>query len=126
MPFVVKLSVMAPVAVAQTRFRSKELPCFSTFPHGTKPFFKQWHIHALDVTRIMSVSYAEARQVVSALRSFYGKSRTEAITVDEFCAFTRISKSYVRMHLVSRVMEGELKKQVCKANMERVVVSSQW
>jgi hypothetical protein len=114
------------MAAPKTRFRSTELPCFSTIPHATKPFFKQWHIHALDVTRIMSVNYAEARQVVSALRSFYGKSKSEAITVNEFCAFARISKSYVRMHLVSRVMEGELKKQVCKANMEKVVASSQW
>lgn len=102
----------------KTCFRSKELPCFSTIPHATKPFFKQWHIHALDVTRIMSVSYDEARQVVLALRSFYGKEKSEVITVDEFCAFTRISKSFVRMHLVSRVMEGELKRQyrLIKAN----------
>jgi len=107
----------------KTRFRSKELPCFSTIPHATKPFFKQWHIHALDVTRIMSVSYAEARQVVLALRSFYGKEKSEVITVDEFCAFTRISKSFVRMHLVSRVMEGELKRQVSKATVKKVVVS---
>jgi hypothetical protein len=100
------------MAAPKTRFRSKELPGFSTIHHTTKPFFKQWHIHALDVTRIMSVSYAEARQIVSALRSFYGKGRSGVVTVDEFCAFTRISKSFVRMHLVSRVMEGELKRQV--------------
>lgn len=114
------------MAAPKTRFRTTELPCFSSLPHATKPFFKQWHIHALDVTRIMSVSYAEARQVVLSLRSFYGKSRSEPITVDEFCAYTRISKSYVRMHLVSRVMEEELKKQVCKTNMEKGVVSNQW
>jgi hypothetical protein len=107
--------------VSTTRVRSKELPCFSTIPHTTKAFFKQWRIHALDVTRIMSVPYAEARQVVSALRSFYGKSGSEALTIDEFCAFTRISKSYVRMHLVSRVMEGELKRQVGKSNASLLV-----
>lgn len=99
------------MAVPTKHFRSKELPCFSTIPNATKPFFKQWFIHALDVTRIMSVSYAEARQVMSSLRSFYGKVKSEAITVEEFCAYTRISKSVVRMHLVSRVMEGELKRQ---------------
>ncbi|MFL5747040.1 MAG: hypothetical protein ACJ751_20345 [Niastella sp.] len=104
-----------------TRFRSKELPFFSTLHHATKPFFKQWYINALDVTRIMSVTYAEARQVVSALRSFYSKERSDVITVEEFCAFTRISKSFVRMHLVSKVMEGELKKQVCKARVAFVV-----
>lgn len=109
----------------KTRFRSKELPCFSTIPHATTPFFKQWYINAIDVTRIMSVSYAEARQVVSTLRNFYGKERSETITVDEFCAFTRISKSFVRMHLVSRVMEGELKRQVFKANLKKVGVSTQ-
>jgi hypothetical protein len=127
MPFLVKLSVMVPVAIAKTRFRSKELPCFSTIPHTTKPFFKQWHIHALDVTRIMSVSYVEARQVMSSLRSFYGKSGSEVITVDDFCAFTRISKSFVRMHLVSRVMEGELKKQVGKAESRQwSMVNGEW
>ena len=103
------------MAVPTTRFRAKQLPCFSTIHHAAKPFFKQWYMHALDVTRIMSINYAEARQVMSSLRSFYGKAKNEAITVDEFCAFTRISKSFVRMHLVSRVMEGELKRQVGKA-----------
>ena len=113
------------MAAPTMRFRLQELPCFSNIPKANKPFFKQWYIHALDVTRIMSVSYAEARQVVLALRSFYGKTRSETITVDEFCAFTRISKSFVRMHLVSRVMEGELKRQVGKAHRERAVGSGQ-
>ncbi|OQP53387.1 hypothetical protein A4H97_23345 [Niastella yeongjuensis] len=108
MPFVLKLSVTAPVAVLKTRLRSKELPCFCTIPNATKPFFKQWFIHAIDVTRIMTISYAEARQVMTNLRSFLGKAKSESITVEEFCAFTGVGKSYVRMHLVSRVMEGEL------------------
>ena len=98
----------------KTRLRATKLPCFSTIHQSAKPFFKQWHIHAIDVTRIMTVNYVEARQVVSDLRNFYGKAKAETITVEEFCAFTGISKSYVRMHLVSRVMEGELKKQVRK------------
>jgi hypothetical protein len=98
----------------KTRLRATTLPCFSTIHQETKPFFKQWHIHAIDVTRIMTVNYVEARQVMSDLRSFYGKAKAEAITVEEFCVFTGIGKSYVRMHLVSRVMEGELKRQVRK------------
>jgi hypothetical protein len=97
--------------------RSKELSCFSIIPHATKPFFKQWYIHAIDVSRIMTVNYAEARQLVSELRSFYGKSKGEAITVEEFCAFTGIGKSIIRMHLVSRVMEGELRKLVGKQKL---------
>lgn len=110
------------MAAPTMRFRLQELPCFSNIPKATKPFFKQWHIHALDVTRILSVPYAEARQIMSSLRSFYGKAKNETITVEEFCTFTRISKSFVRMHLVSRLMEGELKKQVFKARIEKVVV----
>jgi hypothetical protein len=125
MPFVVKLSVTAPAAVPKTRLRSKELPCFSLLTHATKPFFKQWYIHAIDVTRIMTVNYAEARQVVSVLRSFYGKAKSESITVEEFCALTGIGKSYVRMHLASRVMEGELRKLVGKVNREKAVGSGQ-
>jgi hypothetical protein len=89
--------------------RSKELSSFSKMPIGAKPFFKQWQIHTVDVARIMMANHAEARQVVGALRSFYGKSTREVITVDEFCAFTGISKSYVRMQLVSRAVEGKLK-----------------
>lgn len=104
------------MAAPTMRFRLQELPGFSTIHHAAKPFFKQWHIHALDVTRIMTLPYAEARQIMSSLRSFYGKTKSEAITVEEFCAYTRISKSYVRMQLVSRAMEGELKRQVSKAN----------
>ena len=113
------------MAVPKTRLRSTQLPCFSTIHHAAKPFFKQWYMHALDVTRIMFINYAEARQVMSSLRSFYGKAKNEVITVNEFCAFTRISKSFVRMHLVSRVMEGELRKQVCKVDREKAVGSRQ-
>ncbi len=57
----------------------KELPYFSTIPHATKPFFKQWYIHAIDASRIMTVNYAEARQVMSALRSFYGKAKPDQL-----------------------------------------------
>ena len=118
MSFVVKPSVTAPVIVPKTRFRSKELPCFSTIPHTTKPFFRQWHIHAIDVSRIISVNHAEARQVVLELRTYYGKSKGEVITVEEFCAFTGISKNIIRMHLISRVMERELRNQVGKARAD--------
>ncbi len=118
-----KLSVTASIAVSKTHLRSNELPCFSTIHHAAKPFFKQWYIHAIDVTRIMTVNYAEARQVVLTLRSFYGKAKGEAITVEEFCAFTGIGKSYVRMHLVARVMEGELSKQVSRGNREKTASS---
>jgi len=104
------------MAAPTMRFRLQELPCFSNIPKATKPFFKQWHIHALDVTRIMSVPYAEARQIMSSLRSFYGKAKRDAISVDEFCAYTGLSKNIVRMHLIERLLEGELKKQVNKAN----------
>ena len=45
------------------------------------------------------------------LRSYLGKSKRDVITVDEFCAYTGIGKSYVRMHLVSRVLEHELRRQ---------------
>ncbi|AEV97087.1 hypothetical protein A4D02_18035 [Niastella koreensis] len=102
-----------------TRVRLQELPCFSTIPKATKAFFKQWHIYTIDITRILSLPYAEARQEMSSLRSLYGKSKKEAITVDEFCAHTGISKKIVRMHLIERLLEGELKKQVGKANRQR-------
>lgn len=104
-----ELSLTASTAVRKARIRSKELSGFCKIPTGTKPFFKQWHIHTIDVARIMMVGHAEARQAMYELRSFYRKLAGEAITVDEFCAVTGISKSYVRMQLVSRVVEGELK-----------------
>jgi hypothetical protein len=107
-----ELSVTASLsAIRKARLRSKELPNFSKMPVGSKPFFKQWHIHAVDVARILFVSYTEARALMSALRCFYGRSKRAAITVEEFCAFTRIGKSYVRMQLVSRVVERELGRQ---------------
>lgn len=97
--------------VAKTRIRSKELPGFCRIPNAIKPFFKQWYIHTIDISKIMFISQAEARLVMYALRSYLGKSKRDVITVDEFCAYTGIGKSYVRMHLVSRVLEHELKRQ---------------
>ncbi|THU36081.1 hypothetical protein FAM09_22105 [Niastella caeni] len=98
--------------VHKPRVRSKVLPCFSKIPFATKPFFKQWYIHTIDVTKIMFIPPVEARLVIQELREYFGKSKRDVITVEEFCAFTGISKSYVRMHLVSRAMEHELKRQV--------------
>lgn len=106
-----ELSVSASTIVRKTRIRSKELSGFCKMPIGTKPYFKQWNIYTIDVARSMMVSHTEARQVMYELRSFYRKLTGEAITVEEFCAFTGISKSYVRMQLVSRVVEGKLKIQ---------------
>lgn len=60
----------------------------------------------------MFISYAEARLVMEDLRIYFDKSKRELITVDEFCALTGISKSYVRMHLVSRQLEQEIKQHV--------------
>ncbi|MBO9204751.1 MULTISPECIES: hypothetical protein [Niastella] len=104
------LSLTASTTVPKTRLRSTELPGFCIIPHASRPFFKQWCIHTIDVIRIMSIPFSEARQVVSELRSIYGKSKRESITVEEFCEFTGIGKSIVRMHLLSRAMEGELRK----------------
>ncbi|WP_207510597.1 hypothetical protein [Longitalea luteola] len=103
------------VAIQQTilqkkRIRSQVLPCFSKIPLATKPFFKQWHIHIVDVTKIMAINHAEARQLLQELRQFYSKNKRDLITVEEFCAFTGIGKSYVRMHLVSRAMEHDLRR----------------
>jgi len=95
-----------------TRIGSGALPCFSKIPVATTPFFRQWYIHTVDISKIMSINKAEARQVMQELRSFFGKSKRDVITVEEFCSFTGISKSRVRMHLVARVMEHELKKHV--------------
>lgn len=112
-----KLSVTAEqTTLKKIRLRSQVLPLFSKLPFATKPFFKQWYIHTVDVTKIMVVSHAEARQLLHELRQFYSKSKRDVITVDEYCAFTGISKSYVRMHLVSRLMEHDLKR-MCKNNV---------
>lgn len=109
-----KLSVTAKEStLRKTHIRSQVLPCFSNIPFATKPFFKQWYIHTVDVTKIMTVNHADARQLLNELRIFYGKLKRDVITVEEFCAFTGISKSYVRMHLVSRLMEHDLKRH-CK------------
>lgn len=102
--------------VVKTRLRAKELPCFSTIPTSPKPFFKQWFIYIIDIVRILDLTHAEAREVMLELRSFYGKANREPITVDEFCTFIDISKNIVRMHLVSRVMEKELNRQVRKTS----------
>ncbi len=108
--FLKKPSVTAKqTADRKIHLRSKEFPCFSKIPFATRPFFKQWYIHTIDVTKIMFISQVEARLVMEDLRDHYGKSKRNFITVDEFCAFTGISKSYVRMHLVSRLLEQELK-----------------
>ncbi len=47
------------------------------------------------------------------LRSYYGKSKRDVITIEEFSAYTGIKKSLVRMCVVSRTIEHELKRQ-CK------------
>lgn len=60
----------------------------------------------------MSVNYAEARQKMQELRSYYGKLKNEIITIDEFCAYTGYKKSYVRMHVVSRKVENEMIKNL--------------
>jgi hypothetical protein len=99
------------------RMGSTFLPCFSKIPLASKPFFRQWYIHAIDITKIMGLSKADARLVMRELRRLLGKSKREVITVEEFCAFTGIPKGYVRMHLVSRVMEYEIRRQCEKRNV---------
>jgi hypothetical protein len=100
--------------------RSKVLPRFCRIPPAVKPFFKQWYIRIIDISKIMFISQTEARQVMQELRSYLGKSKRDVITVDEFCAYSGISKSYVRMHLVSRVLEHEMKRQFNAVAVERV------
>ena len=97
--------------VPRTHIRSKELPGFSRIYPAIKPFFKQWYIHTIDISKIMFISQVEARVVMLTMRSCLGKSKRDVITVDEFCSFSGIGKSYVRMHLVSRVLEHELKQK---------------
>ena len=108
-----KLSVTATqTSLRKTRIRSVTLACFSKFPFITStPYFRQWHIYAIDITKILSVSRAEARQIMQQLRDYFGKSKRDVITVEEFCAFTGISKNIVRMHLVARLIEHEIKRQ---------------
>jgi hypothetical protein len=116
--FLKKTSVTAKqTADRKIHLRSKEFPCFSKIPFATRPFFKQWYIHTVDVTKIMFICHAEAKMVMEDLRSHYGKSKRNSITVDEFCAFTGISKSYVRMHLVSRLLEQEIKAECANATI---------
>jgi hypothetical protein len=107
-----KFSVTAKQTIVQkTRLRSAALPCFCKLQNESRPFFKQWHIHAIDISKIISVKYAEARQMMQQLRSYYGKSKRDVITIEEFSAYTGINKSFVRMHVVSRTIEHELKRQ---------------
>jgi hypothetical protein len=111
MAFIPQISVTAqhPI-VSKTHLRSKALPCFSKIQDETRPFFMQWHIYAIDISRIMSLTYDDARQKMRQLRSYYGKQKRGAVTIEEFCAYTGIKKSYVRMHVVSRKMEIEMMK----------------
>jgi hypothetical protein len=118
-----QLSGPAKQTHGKLRMGSTFLPCFSKIPLASKPFFSQWYIHAIDITRIMGLSKHDARLVMQQLRKLLGKSKRAVITVDEFCAFTAIPKGYVRMYLVSRVMEHELKRL---SNGELSVVSGEW
>jgi hypothetical protein len=104
--------------VSKTHLRSKPLPCFSKIQNETRPFFTQWHVRAIDISRIMSVSYDDARQKMQQIRSYYGKRKNEVITIEEFCAYTGIRKSYVRMHVVSRKMENELRREFQQLKIE--------
>jgi hypothetical protein len=112
MAFIPQTSVTAqqPI-VSKTHLRSKTLPCFSKIQNETRPFFIQWHVRAIDISRIMSLSYDEARQKTQQIRSYYGKRKNDVITIEDFCAYTGIRKSYVRMHIVSRKMENELRRE---------------
>lgn len=113
MAFIPQFSVTAQkTKVSRTHVRSKALPCFSKIQDETRPFFIQWNIRAIDVSRIMSVSYDDARQKMQQMRNYYGKQQRALITIDEFCAYTNIKKSYVRMHVVSRKMENEMIKAI--------------
>lgn len=104
--------------VSKTHLRSQALPCFSKIQNHTRPFFIQWHVRAIDISRIMSVNYDEARQKLQQIRSYYGKRKNEVITIEEFCAYTGIRKSYVRMHVVSRKMENELRREFKQLKIE--------
>ncbi|OQP66194.1 hypothetical protein [Niastella populi] len=111
-----KLSVTARQTINQKRrIRLAALPCFCKLPNEARPFFRQWHIHAIDVSKINSISYADARQMMQQVRNYYGKSRRDVITIEEFSEYTGKSKSLVRMVVVSRTIEQELKRQ-CNLN----------
>jgi hypothetical protein len=106
-----KLSVTAKQTDQKRHIRSAALPCFSKLPNEARPFFRQWHIYAIDVAKINSISYADARQIMQQVRSYYGKRRHDVITIDEFSEYTGKSKSLVRMVVISRTIEHELKRQ---------------
>ena len=111
-----KLSVTARQTIHQKRrIRLAALPCFCKLPNEARPFFRQWHIHAIDVSKINSISYTDARQVMQQVRKYYGKSGRDVITIEEFSEYTGKSKSLVRMVVVSRTIEHELKRQ-CDTN----------
>lgn len=121
MAFIPQISVTAQkTKVTGTHLKSKALPCFSKIQNETRPFFTQWHISAIDVSRIMSVSYDDARQKMQQLRGHYGKQQRALITIEEFCAYTNIKKSYVRMHVVSRKMEIEMIKTLRISNLKEL------
>lgn len=106
----------------KTRIRSAILACISKIPVSTTtPYFRQWYIHAIDVTNILSVNNTEARQLMQELRTFFGKSKRDVITIDEFCAFTGIRKNRVRLHLVARQIEHEIRRHV-KLKCDNVII----
>jgi hypothetical protein len=109
-----------PHIVAKTRLRSQPLPCFSKIQNETRPFFIQWHITALDIKRIRSISYGESRQEMQEVRSYYGKSKRDGVTIEEYCAFSGIKKGLVRMHVMSRKMENDIFKTI--SNQPRLLV----
>ena len=49
--------------------------------------------------------------MMQQVRNYYGKSRRDFITIEEFSEYTGKSKSLVRMVVVSRTIEHELKRQ---------------
>ena len=121
MAFIPQISVTAQKTKGtRTHVRSKALPCFSKIQDETRPFFIQWHISAIDVSRIMSISYDDGRQKMQQLRSYYGKQQRALITIEEFCTYTNIEKSYVRMHVVSRKMEIEMIKTLRTSNLKEL------
>jgi hypothetical protein len=104
--------------VCKTHFGAKDLPCFSKLQNETRPFFVQWQITALDIARIRSISYDAARQEMQKLRSYYGKLKHGVVTIEEYCFYSGIKKGLVRMHIMSRKMENELKRQYSASRTE--------
>jgi hypothetical protein len=45
------------------------------------------------------------------LRNYYGKSPQDVVTIEEYCAFSKKKQGFVRMHIMSRKMENELKRE---------------